>query len=147
VILRPAASLLLCIQPIFKIVTRVLVLSTCSFVSIFAKALADGDIRPVFQKASAKILPHLQIESSNAPIGQKGFELLPRRGCRTHFRLLNRAAGWPRISKISPERAPFLHLASIVSCSESLSVDELSDRLLGHSSRAKSLKNANSCTM
>jgi transposase len=44
------------------------------------KLFADGGYQgPVFQKASAKILPHLEIEIIKRSDTTKGFELLPRR--------------------------------------------------------------------
>ncbi len=58
-----------------------LVLSTLFGLYPFLQQLfADGGYQgPVFQKASAKILPHLQIEIVKRSDQAKGFELLPRR--------------------------------------------------------------------
>jgi transposase len=59
----------------------VLVLSTLfGLYPFLQKLFADGGYQgPVFQKASAKILPHLQIEIVKRSDQAKGFELLPRR--------------------------------------------------------------------
>jgi len=67
----------------------VLVLSTLfGLYPFLQKLFADGGYQgPVFQKASAKILPHLQIEIVNAPIGQRVRASAATLGCRTHFRL------------------------------------------------------------
>jgi len=88
----------------------VLVLSTLfGLYPFLQKLFADGGYQgPVFQKASAKILPHLQIEIVKRSDQAKGFELLPRRWLSNALSLgLIAAAGWPRISKISPETARF----------------------------------------
>src|ERR1700681_1115957 len=93
------------IQPIFKIVTAACLLSTLfGLYPFLQKLFADGGYQgAVFQKASAKLLPHLEIEIVKRSDHAKGFELLPRRWVveRT-FAWFNRFA-WPRISKISPE--------------------------------------------
>jgi hypothetical protein len=59
----------------------VLVLSTLfGLYPFLQKLFADGGYQgPVFQKASAKILPHLQIEIVKRSDQAKGFKLLPRR--------------------------------------------------------------------
>jgi transposase len=59
----------------------VLVLSTLFGLHPFLQKLfADGGYQgPVFQKASTKILPHLEIEIVKRSDQAKGFELLPRR--------------------------------------------------------------------
>jgi transposase len=59
----------------------VLVLSTLfGLYPFLQKLFADGGYQgPVFQKASAKILPHLHIEIVKRSDQAKGFELLPRR--------------------------------------------------------------------
>src|ERR1700731_2650120 len=77
----------------------VLVLSTLFGLSPFLQKLfADGGYQgPVFQKASAKLLPHLEIEIVKRSDHAKGFELLPRRWVveRT-FAWFNRC---PRLAK------------------------------------------------
>ena len=68
--------MLLCIQPIFKIgMVALLVLTPCSACIRFCKSsLLMGDIRAQnLQKASAKILPHLQIEIVKRSDQAKGF--------------------------------------------------------------------------
>ncbi|WGJ15288.1 IS5 family transposase [Methylocapsa sp. D3K7] len=95
----------------------VLVLSTlfglCPFLQ---KLFADGGYQgPVFQKASAKILPHIQIEIVKRSDRAKGFELLPRRWVveRT-FAWLNRCRRLTKDFENLPRNAlAFLRLASI----------------------------------
>ena len=120
-----------CIQPTFKIVTAAcLLLSTLFGLHPFLQKLfADGGYQgPVFQKASAKILPHLEIEIIKRSDKAKGFELLPRRWVveRT-FAWLNRCR---RLAKDfeNLNRNASLSSAShqFVLCSESfVYVDEL----------------------
>jgi Transposase DDE domain len=74
--------MLWCIPPIFKIgMVACLFCRPCSACTRFYKSsLLMADIQgPVFQNASAKILPHLQIEIVKRSDQAKGFELLPRR--------------------------------------------------------------------
>jgi hypothetical protein len=110
--------MLLCIQPIFKIVTAACLFSPlCSVCIHFCKSsLLMADIRgPVFQKASAKILPHLQIEIVKRSDRAKGFELLPRRWVveRT-FAWLNRCRRLAKdFENLARNALAFLHLASI----------------------------------
>jgi transposase len=80
------------------------------------KLFADGGYQgPVFQKASAKILPHLQIEIVKRSDRAKGFELLPRRWVveRT-FAWLNRCRRLAKdFENLARNALAFLHLASI----------------------------------
>ena len=64
-----------------QLIGGVLVLSTLfGLYPFLQKLFADGGYQgPVFQKASAKILPHLHIEIVKRSDQAKGFELLPRR--------------------------------------------------------------------
>ena len=95
----------------------VLVLSTLfGLYPFLQKLFADGGYQgPVFQKASAKILPHLQIDIVKRSDQTKGFELLPRRWVveRT-FAWLNRCR---RLAKdfedLTRNALAFLRLASI----------------------------------
>src|SRR6202158_1337271 len=95
----------------------VLVLSTLfGSYPFLQKLFADGGYQgPVFQKASAKLLPHLEIEIVKRSDHPKGFELLPRRWVveRT-FAWFNR---WHRLSKdfenLTRNALAFLRLASI----------------------------------
>jgi transposase len=59
----------------------VLVLSTLfGMYPFLEKLFADGGYQgPVFRKAAAKVLPHLEIEIVKRSDQAKGFELLPRR--------------------------------------------------------------------
>jgi len=88
----------------------VLVLSTLFGLYPFLQSsLLMADIRArSFKRLQPKILPHLQIEIVNAPIGQKGSSFCRDVGLSNALSLgLIAAAGWPRISKISPKRARF----------------------------------------
>ena len=95
----------------------VLVLSTLfGLYPFLQKLFADGGYQgPVFQKASAKILPHLQIEIVKRSDQAKGFELLPRRW------VVERTFGWlnrcRRLAKdfenLTRNALAFLRLASI----------------------------------
>jgi transposase len=101
----------------------VLVLSTLfGLYPFLQKLFADGGYQgPVFQKASAKILPHLHIEIVKHSDQAKGLELLPRRWVveRTFVGLIA-AAGWPRISKILPTTRSLISTSPrFLSCSES----------------------------
>ena len=95
----------------------VLVLSTLfGLYPFLQKLFADGGYQgPVFQKASAKILPHLQIEIVKRSDQAKGFELLPRRWVveRT-FAWLNRCRRLAKdFENLARNALAFLHLASI----------------------------------
>jgi transposase len=95
----------------------VLVLSTLfGLYPFLQKLFADGGYQgPVFQKASAKILPHLQIEIVKRSDRAKGFELLPRRWVveRT-FAWLNRCRRLAKdFENLARNALAFLHLASI----------------------------------
>src|SRR6202047_2204350 len=84
----------------------VLVLSTLFGLSPFLQKLfADGGYQgPVFQKASAKILPHLQIDIVKRSIRPKGLSFCRDVGLsNAPSRGLIVAAAWPKTSKISPE--------------------------------------------
>ena len=95
----------------------VLVLSTLfGLYPFLQKLFADGGYQgPVFQKASAKILPHIEIEIVKRSDQAKGFELLPRRWVveRT-FAWLGRcrrlARDWENFNQ---KALAFLRLASI----------------------------------
>ena len=69
------------IRPTFKIAMGAcLFCRPCSACTRFYKSsLLTADIRALFQKASAKILPHLQIDIVKRSDQAKGFELLPCR--------------------------------------------------------------------
>ena len=73
--------MLWCIPPTFKIgMVACLFCRPCSACTRFYKSsLLMANPGPVFQKASAKILPLLQIEIVKRSDQAKGFELLPRR--------------------------------------------------------------------
>ena len=95
----------------------VLVLSTLfGLYPFLQKLFADGGYQgPVFQKASAKILPHLHIEIVKRSDQAKGFELLPR--CwvveRT-FAWLNRCRRLAKdFENLARNALTFLRLASI----------------------------------
>ena len=95
----------------------VLVLSTLFGLHPFLQKLfADGGYQgPAFQKASAKILPHLQIEIIKRSDHAKGFELLPRRWVveRT-FARLNRCHRLAKdFENLNRNALAFLRLASI----------------------------------
>src|SRR5450631_122370 len=95
----------------------VLVLSTLFGLHPFLQKLfADGGYqRPVFQKASAKILPYLEIEIIKRSDKAKGFELLPRRWVveRT-FAWLNRCRRLAKdFENLTRNALAFLRLASI----------------------------------
>ena len=101
----------------------VLVLSTLfGLYPFLQKLFADGGYQgPVFQKASAKILPHLQIEIVKRSDQAKGSSFCRDVGLSNALSLgLIAAAGWPRISKISPKtRSLFSTSPRFVLCSES----------------------------
>src|SRR6202045_2430354 len=95
----------------------VLVLSTLfGLYPFLQKLFADGGYQgPVFQKASAKLLPHLEIEIVKRSDHAKGFELLPRRWVveRT-FGWFNRCRRLAKDLENPPRNAlAFLRLASI----------------------------------
>ncbi|WGJ14919.1 IS5 family transposase [Methylocapsa sp. D3K7] len=95
----------------------VLVLSTLfGLYPFLQKLFADGGYQgPVFQKASAKILPHIQIEIVKRSDQAKGFELLPRRWVveRT-FAWLNRCRRLAKdFENLTRNALAFLRLASI----------------------------------
>jgi hypothetical protein len=80
------------------------------------KLFADGGYQgPVFQKALAKALPHLEIEIVKRPDHAKGFKVLPQLGFSNAPSPGSTDAGdWPRTSKTSPAMPlAFLRLASI----------------------------------
>ena len=82
----------------------------CSACTRFYKSsLLMADIRArSFKRLQPKSCRICKSKSSNAPIRQKGSKFAATLGCRTQFSLgLIAAAGWPRISKILPERARF----------------------------------------
>ena len=94
-----------------------LVLSTLFGLHPFLQKLfADGGYQgPVFQKASAKILPYLEIEIIKRSDKAKGFELLPRRWVveRT-FAWLNRCRRLAKdFDNLTRNAFAFLRLASI----------------------------------
>jgi len=121
----------------------VLVLSTLfGLYPFLQKLFADGGYQgPVFQKASAKILPHLQIEIVKRSDRAKGFELLPRRWVveRT-FAWLNRCRRLAKdFENLARNALAFLHLASISSHAQK-ALSELmnfSDRLLAYPEGSK----------
>src|SRR6202035_1115093 len=80
------------------------------------KLFADGGYQgPVFQKASAKLLPHLEIEIVKRSDHAKGFELLPRRWVveRT-FAWFNRCRRLAKdFENLTRNALAFLRLASI----------------------------------
>jgi transposase len=95
----------------------VLVLSTLFGLHPFLhKLFADGGYQgPVFQEASAKILPHVQIEIVKRSDQAKGFALLPRRWVveRT-FAWLNRCRRLAKdFENLNRNALAFLCLASI----------------------------------
>src|ERR1700731_1735872 len=95
----------------------VLVLSTLfGLYPFLQKLFADGGYQgPVFQKASAKLLPHLEIEIVKRSDHAKGFELLPRRWLveRT-FAWLNRCRRLAKdFENLTRNALAFLRLASI----------------------------------
>ena len=95
----------------------VLVLSTLfGLYPFLQKLFADGGYQgPVFQKASAKILPHLQIDIVKRSDQAKGFELLPRRWVveRT-FAWLNRCRRLAKdFENLTRNALAFVRLASI----------------------------------
>ena len=94
-----------------------LVLSTLfGMYPFLQKLFADGGYQgPVFQKALAKALPHLEIEIVKRPDHAKGFEVLPQRWVveRT-FAWLNRCRRLAKDFENMPRNAlAFLRLASI----------------------------------
>ena len=100
----------------------ILLLATLFGMYPFLKKLfADGGYQgPEFQKALAKILPHLETEIVKRSDHAKGFAVLPRRWVveRT-IAWLNRcrrlAKDWENLNR---KALAFLRLASIRSCSE-----------------------------
>jgi hypothetical protein len=106
-----------CIRPVFKTAAE-----ACSFLepvrhlSVLQKLFADGGYQgPVFQKALAKALPHLEIEIVKRPDHAKNFKVLPQLGFSNAPSTGSTDAGdWPRTSKTSPAMPlAFLRLASI----------------------------------
>jgi transposase len=94
-----------------------LVLSTLfGMYPFLQKLFADGGYRgPVFQKALAKALPHLEIEIVKRSDHAKGFEVLPRRWVveRT-FAWLNRCRRLAKdFENLTRNALAFLRLASI----------------------------------
>ena len=83
---------------------------------ILQKLFADGGYPgPIFQKASAKILPHLEIEIVKRSDQAKGFAILPRRWVveRT-FAWLNRCRRLAKdFENLNRNALAFLRLASI----------------------------------
>ena len=95
----------------------VLVLSTLfGLYPFLQKLFADGGYQgPVFQKASARLLPHLEIEIVKRSDHAKGFELLPRRWVveRT-FAWFNRCRRLAKdFENLTRNALAFLRLASI----------------------------------
>jgi hypothetical protein len=81
--------MLWCIPPTFKIgIGGVFVLSTSfGLYPFLQKLFADGGYQgPVFQKASAKILPHLR-NRQTLRSGQRVRASAATLGCRTHLRV------------------------------------------------------------
>src|ERR1700726_1101888 len=111
----------------------VLVLSTLfGLYPFLQKLFADGGYQgPVFQKASAKLLPHLEIEIVKRSDHAKGFELLPRRWVveRT-FAWFNRcrrlAKDFENLTRNAPRFAPIGRSAAQKALSE---LTNFSDRL------------------
>jgi len=108
--------MLLCIQPIFKIVTaRACSLHFVRFVSFLQKLFADGGYQGrSFKRLQPKSCRICKSKSSNAPIGKR-FELLPRRWVveRT-FAWLNRCRRLAKdFENLARNALAFLHLASI----------------------------------
>jgi transposase len=95
----------------------VLVLATLfGMYPFLQKLFADGGYQgPVFQKAVAKVLPHLSIEIVKRSDHTKGFEVLPRRWVveRT-FAWLNRCRRLAKdFENLTRNAVAFLRLASI----------------------------------
>ena len=113
-----------CIQPIFKIGTAACLFSPlCSVCIRFCKSsllMADTRARS-FKRLQPKSCRICKSKSSNAPIRQKGSSFCRDVGLSNALSLgLIAAAGWARISKISPEtRSLFSTSPRFVSCSES----------------------------
>jgi transposase len=94
-----------------------LVLSTLfGMYPFLQKLFADGGYQgPVFQKALAKALPHLEIEIVKRPDHAKGFEVLPQRWVveRT-FAWFNRCRRLAKdFENLTRNALAFLRLASI----------------------------------
>lgn len=99
--------MLLCIQPIFKIVTAAWLSSPpCSACMRFCNSfLLTADIRArSFTRLQPKSCRSCKSKSSTAPIRLNGSSFCRAVGLSNALsRGLIAAAGWPRISKISPE--------------------------------------------
>ena len=105
----------------------ILLLATLFGMYPFLKKLfADGGYQgPEFQKALAKILPHLETEIVKRSDQAKGFVVLPRRWVveRTNWLGSTAAEGSPRIGKISTaRRSRSCASHQSASCSESFAI-------------------------
>jgi hypothetical protein len=117
------AGMLWFIPPTFKIVTAACLSSQpCSACIRSCKSsLPTADIRyRSFKRLQPKSCHVRKSKSSNAPIRQKGSSFCRDVGLSNALSLgLIAAAGWPGISKISPEtRSLFSASPRFVSCSE-----------------------------
>jgi Transposase DDE domain len=95
----------------------VLVLTTLfGLYPFLEKLFAEGGHQgPIFQKAVATLLPHLNIEIVERSLHAKGFEVLPRRWVveRTFARLKRCRRLTKDFENLTPNAVAFLRLASI----------------------------------